>query len=88
MSAGGRPPGEPPARVDVYLEDVHLGSAQVPTGFRPYSFAIPPEVAAAMARKEDPGRLRILTNTWNPQEALGVPDNRDLGVMVDRVEVR
>jgi hypothetical protein len=41
-----------------------------------------------MAQSADATQLRILTRTWNPSQTLGAPDNRDLGVMVDRIEVR
>ena len=29
-----------------------------------------------------------VTNVWRPKDVLGMPDDRDLGVMVDRVDVR
>jgi hypothetical protein len=32
--------------------------------------------------------VRLVTQTWNPRETMGAADDRDLGVMVDRVEVR
>ena len=64
-----------------------LGTVQVPTGFHPYSFEIPPDVARDAAAA-DPPRLRIQTNTWSPRDALGSGDDRQLGVMIDRVQVR
>jgi hypothetical protein len=36
----------------------------------------------------DPVELRLLTTTWNPREVLGGNDDRELGVMLDRVAVR
>ncbi|HTI36082.1 MAG TPA: hypothetical protein VL484_00875, partial [Vicinamibacterales bacterium] len=97
MSSGGRPSAVPPAQVSVYLNarpgdatgsgEHLLGTVQVPTGFRMYTFDIPPEIAADAALA-DPPRLRIQTNTWNPHEALGSGDDRQLGVMIDRVQVR
>jgi hypothetical protein len=55
---------------------------------RPYTFPIPDGVVAAAAGREEPARLKLSTNTWRPRAALGVPDDRDLGVIIDRVEVR
>jgi hypothetical protein len=60
----------------------------VNNGFREYDFAIPADVAAAAAATGEPVRITLRTATWNPREILGTPDDRDLGVMVDRVAVR
>jgi hypothetical protein len=88
LSDGGRPPTVDPARVTISLDDRTLGEAIVIRDFRAYSFAIPPDLAAAMAAKDDPARLKISCNTWTPRGALGTADDRDLGVMVDRVDVK
>jgi hypothetical protein len=88
MSNGGRPPAAPAARVIARLGDVVLGSAEVQAGFAPYSFAIPPTVAASAASSGEPVRLTLETITWNPSKVLGTGDDRDLGVMVDRVAVQ
>jgi hypothetical protein len=45
-------------------------------------------VAAASSEGEAPPKIRIVTSTWNPRIAGLAPDDRELGVMVDRVEVR
>ena len=37
---------------------------------------------------DDPVELRLVTATWNPHQVLGTPDDRNVGVMVDRVAVR
>jgi hypothetical protein len=87
MNDGGRPPAVAPAEVAVHLEDHLLGSASVSTGFKPYSFSIPADLAARAA-PADPPRLKLVTNLWNPHHALGSADTRDLGVMVDRVHVQ
>jgi len=70
------------------LGDVVLGSVDVRSGFAPYTFDIPPAVAAADATSGEPVRLTLETVTWNPAKVLGTPDTRDLGVMVDRVAVQ
>jgi hypothetical protein len=88
MSAGGRPAAAPPAEVEVYLDERLLGSVRVADGFAEYAFAIPAAVAEGVAQSGLPARVRLLTRTWNPHEVLGSPDDRQLGVMVDRVQVR
>ena len=89
MADGGRPPAADPAEVTLSLDDVRIGQVRVSGPFRPYTFSIPAELAAAAAANDGrPARLQIVTPTWNPRVHLGVPDDRDLGVMVDRVEVR
>jgi hypothetical protein len=88
MSNGGRPGSAPPAEVTVYLQDHLLGSAIVRGGFEPYRFEIPPGVASVAAAAGDPIELKLVTRTWQPRAALGTPDDRDLGVMLDRVAVK
>ena len=88
MSSGGRPANTPPADVSVFFNEQPLGTARVSDGFRPYTFALPREVAAGAAAADSPSRLRIRAPPWNPHKELGVPDTRDLGVMIDRVQVR
>ncbi len=88
MNDGRRPPGVMPAHPAVYLDEQYLGSVTVGPGFRPYTFAIPAAVASAAASRDTPARLKIVTNTWSPRRALGTPDDRELGVMIDRVEVK
>jgi hypothetical protein len=88
MNAGGRPPGAPPAEVTLFLDERPLGSVHVGDGFKAYAFVLPPEVAEAASASERLPRLRLVTTVWNPHVVLGSPDDRELGVMVDRVQVR
>ena len=88
MNDGGRPLSLRPAEVSVYLANQRLGTVRVVTGFYAYTFAIPPDLAARAASSGDPVQLKIVTPVWNPSRALGTDDDRDLGVMVDRVAVR
>ncbi|HCH37310.1 MAG TPA: hypothetical protein DEU67_04735, partial [Acidobacteria bacterium] len=88
MSDGDRPDNVIPARVAVYLDEVLLGDVAITNGFHPYTFSIPPSLASVMAERRETTSLTLLTNTWNPSRVLSVPDNRDLGVMVDRVEIQ
>ena len=88
LADGGRPPAAPPAQVDVFLHGQQIGSVLVSGGFRPYTLAIPPDLAARAAAVGDPVELRLVTRTWQPSTVLGSPDERQLGVMVDRVTIR
>ena len=88
MSSGGRPSGLPPADVAVSFNGRPLGTAHVVDGFHPYSFAIPSDAATAAAGSDAPARLTLRTPTWRPSDVLGGSDDRRLGVMVDRVQVR
>lgn len=88
MNDGGRPARVPPAVVSVYLANQLLGSVRVATGFRAYTFAIPEGLATRISSKGDPVQLKLVTPIWNPSRALRTGDDRDLGVMLDRVAVR
>jgi hypothetical protein len=89
MQDGGRPESAPPAVVDVYVADAAepLGRITVKGSFAEYRLPIPPEaLKAAMAAS---GRqLRLVSSVWKPSEFSNSTDTRDLGVMVDRVEIR
>jgi hypothetical protein len=87
MDSGGRPDAAPPATVGVSIGDRALGTVTVTSGMHPYQFAIPPDVADALSRRDDAAPLRLDTRTWNPSRIAGT-DDRDLGVMVDRIEIR
>ena len=87
MSDGGRPAAAPAADVSVDLGGRSLGAVHVSGGFREYDVDIPPDVAAAAATGE-PVRIGLRTPTWNPLSILGRDDDRNLGVMVDRLTVR
>jgi hypothetical protein len=88
LSNGGRPPAAGPAQITVFLQGQMVGSAGVDSGFRPYTFVIPSDLAARAAASRDPVELRLVTPTWNPHQVLGTSDDRNIGLMVDRVAVR
>ncbi len=88
MNDGGRPAATAAADVNAYLNGQLIGTAHVRGGFLPYSFVIPPDLAKRAAAAGDPAELKLVTPTWNPRRVLGTPDDRDVGVMVDRVAVR
>ena len=88
MSSGGRPEAAPPAEISVYLNEQSLGSARVASGFRAYTFTIPDKLAMEAAAADEPVRIRLVTPVWNPRQVLGSPDDRELGIMLDQVQVR
>jgi hypothetical protein len=88
LNDGGRPESLGPAHIFVHLDDQLLGETDVTRGFRPYSFDIPAAITQAASTRDEPILLRIEGNVWNPRQALGASDDRDVGVMVDRVEAR
>ena len=88
LNDGGRPRRAGAADVSVYLHGELLGSASVRSGFLPYTFEIPAELAARAAAAGDPVELKLVTPTWKPRTVLGTPDDRELGVMVNRVAVK
>lgn len=85
LNDGGRPATLPPARVSVSLNGVTLGTVTATSEFEPYQFEIPVELAAQMATGEDASNFQLESTTWNPSDLLGGGDDRDVGVMVDRV---
>ena len=88
MSDGGRPAAAPAADVTVELDNELLGTVHVTTGFKPYTLEIPAPLAARLAAAGEPVPLKLTTKVWIPEKLLGTPDDRDLGVMLDRVAVR
>lgn len=88
LNDGRRPPNIAPAVISVAFDGREIGTATVTDGFHEYTFVLPADLGAAAAAREDPALLKIAVNTWNPRRALGTPDDRDLGVMVDRIEMR
>jgi len=88
MSDGGRPDAAPPAEVTIGLEEEVLGRVRVHTGFAAYAVSIPEALAARLAARGLPVRLKLTTEVWRPDELLGTSDDRELGVMLDRVAVK
>jgi hypothetical protein len=88
LNDGRRPSTVTPAMVTVSFDGRDIGRAIVGDGFREYTFTLPADLAEAAATREEPALLKISVNTWNPRRAAGSPDDRDLGVMVDRVDIR
>ena len=87
MHDGGRPPGAAPADVMVSIGGQALGTVRVTAGFRDYALAIPAALAQRIGTG-DPVRITLQVAPWTPHAILGASDDRDLGVMVDRLAIR
>ena len=85
---GGRPRKAPPARVTVFLAETEIGIATPDEQFRDYTFAIPPALADELSGKSGAIEVRVESTTWTPRDVLGGGDDRMLGVMIDRAEIR
>ena len=88
MSDGGRPPAVDRADVTVALDNEVLGTVRVDNGFKPYALPISPALAERLSRAGRTIELTITTSAWKPEAVLGTSDDRELGVMVDRVTVK
>jgi hypothetical protein len=88
MSDGGRPPAVDRAEVTIALDNVVLGTVRVDTGFKPYSVPITPALAERLSGLDRTIELTITTSAWKPETVLGTSDDRELGVMVDRITVK
>jgi dolichyl-phosphate-mannose-protein mannosyltransferase len=88
MHDGGRPTSAPPPRVELFFGGVAIGTIDVQPGFRTYTLPLPVSAVEDAARTDEPAQLRLVSSVWNPRQILNLPDDRDLGVMIDRIEVR
>ena len=88
MGSGGRPAAAPPPVVEVSIAGRVLGTATPANDTAAFSFALPADLVASLAATGDPVRIQLRVPTWKPSEFLGGADNRELGVVVSRVEVR
>jgi hypothetical protein len=88
MSNGGRPSGLAPASVSVFLGDRAIGAVNPIAQFSDYTFAIPAELATELAASGSATEVRLESSTWTPRDAMGGADDRQLGVMIDRAEIR
>ncbi len=87
LSAGGRPAALPPPTVGVRLADRQLGTVTVTDDVLPYEFTIAEDHAAELMSSDELIQVSITSNSWNPSDALGGEDTRELGVMVDRLRI-
>ena len=88
MGSGERPARAAPAVARLFLDERLLGAVPVTTSmFEPYVVPIPPDLAREVAASQV-SELRIETVPWVPRDVLDSTDLRELGVMLDRVEIR
>jgi hypothetical protein len=88
MSDGGRPALAPPATVELAIADRAVGTAVATNTMTPHAFELPRDLIESVAASGEPFRIRLRVPTWKPKAFLGGSDDRDLGVMVTRIEVQ
>jgi hypothetical protein len=86
--SSGRPKGVAPAHVSVSVEGHDLGSVDPTNDMRIYTFPIPADAASELAKRTGPSEIQIQSSVWIPREIVGGSDNRALGVMIDKAEIR
>jgi hypothetical protein len=70
-------------KVEVFVENTLITVLQPTREFQDYEVTIPPNLV------RDPLTLTLVTPTWNPKVAIKASeDARDLGVMIEEVEVK
>jgi len=84
---GGRPAAAGAAEVQVFLNDHAVGAFTVKGGFADYRVELPPDVALEAAGGPLSPLVRLVSTTWVPRAVLGTPDDRALGVMLDRIRL-
>ena len=84
-TADGRPPCR--RRLDVFFNETPLGRIKVGSGFQTYRLAIPSEIIRAAAQSDNPAQIRLASSVWVPRDILGGSDDRELGVMMDRITI-
>ena len=87
LGAGPRPATAPRPVVTVSLGQRVLGATSVTPAIAPHGFEVPADYAAELAATRALVDVVIAADTWSPSVYLGTNDERDLGVMVDRVAV-
>jgi hypothetical protein len=87
MHDGGRPPTAGAARVQVFFNDTPIGTIDVGKGFTTYTLPLPADAVQRAAAEDRPAVLRLLSTVWVPSRLLGGNDTRELGVMIDKVEI-
>jgi hypothetical protein len=86
--SSGRPRGVAHPRVTVRTDGHEIGTAEVTGEFQDYVFPLPSRLAAAPRNGSGSIQFELETSTWRPSDVFGGSDSRQLGVMVDRAEIR
>ena len=90
VAARRRPAGQRAARDarGVFQRRSLLGRIEVAFGFQTYRLAHSGRPRArGRAESGDPAQLRLVSSVWSPSDFGGGTDTRELGVMIDRVEI-
>jgi hypothetical protein len=88
MNNGNRPPQAAPATVEAFFGETSLGKVAVGPADRGYVFDIPETLASEASRNVGASTIRLISSTFSPRALTGADDDRELGVKVDRVELR
>jgi len=83
--ASGRPSLAQPAQLSVWVNGVSVGERTLAQGytFETWSLTVPEDDLPATSEVE----IELRSDTWVPQAIGYSEDSRELGVMVDRVEI-
>ncbi|HJZ45621.1 MAG TPA: hypothetical protein VKE41_00585, partial [Roseiflexaceae bacterium] len=83
--SGGRPDGATPPHVGISVGGREIGQLLAEAGWHRYGFAIPPDLVPQARRLT----VTLSSDTFRPRDFdRASPDNRALGVMVRRVEIK
>lgn len=77
------PPDTPSEEVEVIINGQSIGSIDMGEEFKEYTLEMPEKLLEG----EDKITIEFLTNTWKPQELGMGADTRDLGFMLDYVQI-
>jgi hypothetical protein len=86
--SSGRPRGVAHPSITVRTGGHELGTAELTNEFQDYVFPLPSRLAADPRNGSGPMQFELETSTWRPSDVFGGSDSRQLGVMVDRAEIR
>ncbi len=82
IAGGFRPRSIPPANVSLYFNEHFIGNFVTEGEYEMHNMTVNKDYVTYPY-----STLRIISSTWNPSEYLGSPDNRDLGINVDKVSI-
>ncbi len=86
--SSGRAPGVAPAKITVSIGPHELGAAEPTAEFKDYVFRLSESALADVALHDGLAEFELRSTTWSPRDQVSGRDIRNLGVMVDRAEIR
>jgi hypothetical protein len=81
--SGARPENIPDAEADIFIEDVLIDHFRLHNSFEDYVCRIP--AGKIPGTEKQRVIVEIISTTWNPNTAGVSGDNRNLGVVIDRI---